>query len=307
MKRAKALSFIAVAAHAATASAAEVGSTPRIFSVAARIVSYLPDAGIETYEEHGSGTASVGGDLAFAYRIDGEIESVRIEPTRKAPRLLVEVAKSGSEPESIDFSRLEPRAIKLATSADGRQYQLNLVPSVKGEDPPRPVSLESVRLDHMYFANAPVILNDGVFVGRLGGGGGAVASLDICGVASVEFSLHKISDWKPWGVLQEGVVELRHPSESTTIEVSGLQNGAKGAASTLAGGPYRVWVNWQPSEHTCDEVWERLRDAQKKIAAGELAVSSPEVMPLIEMQLAREPGPWISSVGFRGLRSDERD
>jgi hypothetical protein len=242
----------------------------------------------------------------------GEISAfVSIRPRMNEGRFLVEIDMEPAEAkealkfeaQTLDMTDVKPTALRLAVDATGRVHQLNLTPSVRVTDhTPRPLDVEKLRLQNWRFPNSPVLVNDATYVGQISCAQSPVAMLGISGVANVEFSLEEITDSKPWGVLQDGIVTITHPEEHTTIQISNVSNGGE-HAMTLPGGPYRVWVRWKAPEFTVEEARQKLIEVRDRVVAER---GSAVGLEQLDQQLAREPTPWIYSSGVRGFNPGER-
>lgn len=278
----------------------------RSFEIRPEIYSYVPGDGVDSIQRHGSGMATAGSKLGLGVRIDGESQMVEMLPYVEDGRfwVKVEVGREEAKPKQLELTTLRPAVYEVGTDADGRVYQLVVVPSLNVTDStPRPFDVEAMRLHHWSFPSCSVLVNDTSYAGKISGGRSPVAFLDICETAMVEFSLFEVDGWTPWGVLDNGNLTLRNPDEECTIEVSGVRNG--NGQITLPGGPYRVWVNWKPSRHTYDSYREDLTAYREKIESGEMK-AHPNAIAFIDNQLEREPGPWLINSGVRGYSGNEK-
>lgn len=282
----------------------------RDFILDAALLSYLPDKGIEGYDQHGSGMSSVRGSLGLGVKIGDVSASVKIAPALKDGRFVVTIdlkpaeAKQllGFEKKVLDLTDLKPLAIRLATTEKGRIYQLNLTPSVRVIDStPQRLDVSKLKLHNWRFPDSPILVNDALYVGRLSCSQSPVAFVDISGVALVEFSLYQFTDSQPIGVLHNGVVTLTHPEDQTKIQISNVRNG--GSHAFELPGRYRVWVRWSDSTHTTMQHRENLIKLRERLVSGDFPNTRVE---LLDKQLAREPSPWIFSGGVRGFRSGEQ-
>jgi len=284
-------------------------SVRRNYSVRAELVSYLPGEGIESFQDHGSGMSVGGGILGLGLSVNDLSFVVESRLRPKDGKLFVVVdldsqkAKQdlGFQTRTLDLSDLKPTSVRVAES-DQRLYQLNLFPGVQTVDrTPRNFDVGKLKLHNWRFPNSPVLVDDAIYVGRLGFAQSPIAFIDISDVARVEFSLHKLSDSEPWGVLDQGVITLENPETDTQIQISNVKNGD--LAVELPDGPYRVWVRWSSPTHTAEEHWEQLVKTRERIERGEIPNASTTY---IDKQLARAPGPWIFTSGIRGLLPDDR-
>ncbi len=288
----------------------------RVFLVDVVVCSYVPGEGIEGYDRHGSGMAvahsSVGlGSVGLGMKISDVSVSVKINPRLEDGRFLVTInfesknAKRvpGFEKKDLDLTDLKPLAIRLATSEKGRVYQLNLTPSVSVTDnTPRRLDVSKLHFHNWRFPNSPILVNDALYVGRISCSQNSVASVDISGVASVEFSLHQLRNAKLWGVLHNGIVTLTHPDDQTKIQISNVRNGGPHSVD-LPGGPYRVWVRWSDPTYTVEQHRQMLVEMRERLVNSDFPKAH---IASLDKQLARDPNPWVSSSGIRGLRKGER-
>ena len=291
-------------------SAAESGDyILRDFIVDASVASYMPGGDIAQYEMH-SGMVSGGASLGLGFRLGEVSASVEIRPRMDKGRFLVaidiEPAQTkkmlGFKSQTLDLTDVKPTAVQLAVEESGRVHQLNLTPSVRVTDhTPRPLDVNKLQLQNWRFPDSPVLVDDALYVGRISCAQSPIAMLGISGVANVEFSLQEMTDSKPWGVLNDGVVTLTHPEEHTTIQISNVSNGGP-HAMTLPGGPYRVWVRWLAAEYSVEEHRQKLLEVRERIVAER---GSSAGLEQLDQQLTRDPAPWIYSSGVRGFRAHE--
>lgn len=281
----------------------------RDFVIDASVVSYLPEKGLDGYGQHGAGMTTAQASLGLGLRIGDVVGTVKISPRIASRRLSVVIDVQptearqalGFEQQSLDLTDMKPAAIRLATDREGRVFQLNLSPSVRITDnTPQRLDVSELRLHHWRFPDSPILVNDAMYVGRISFAQSPVAYVDISGVARVEFSLFELTESKPWGMLNGGVVTLTHPNDQTTIQISNVLNGGPHAME-LPGGPYRVWVRWSAPTLTVEQHRQELIELRKRIASGE----RPGSTAYLDKQLARAPSPWLHSGGVRGLRGGE--
>ena len=294
--------------------AAEVDSSQNVqrkYEINEAIISRVPGQGIEAYDKHGSGMATDQGSVGHQILIDGLLVEVDVHPRLEKERFLVTVelkpdsAKRtlGFENQTFEMTDLTPRAIRFATSKTGRVYQILITPNVQITDnTPRKLDVNNFKLQDWRFQDSPVLVNDALYVGRINCAHSPMAFVDITGVARVEFSLYELSDAKPWGKFNRGVVTLANPEDHTTIQISNVSNGGP-AAVDLPGGPYRVWVRWSKPTYTLEQYRQEMLKQRKKILDGGIPNASTDYL---DKQLAREPSPWLSSSGIRGLKLGEQ-
>jgi hypothetical protein len=156
-------------------------------------------------------------------------------------------------------------------------------------------------LYRLRFHSSRVMLNDKQYIGRMSASDAQVFSLDVIGIASLEFSLRHLKDAKPWGRLQDGRITLTHP-DATSIEIGNVTNGS--GDRLVDGGPYQVWVRWKAPEHTVDEYRAELVAYRDRVKSGEIAATDG-TLAAIDKELAREPGPWVIGSGARDPSKDE--
>lgn len=279
------------------------------YNINAKTFSTIPDEGITSYRRSGEGNVTIGSTVGLGISFDGKQRTVQYSAKKRDGSLFADITinEKGTEDErlELDLSDGKPQSIDLGVAKDGRRYYVSFsATATKIDRQPKTVSVESLSFTMWQFHSSAVLIDDAVYVGRLGGSG-AVANMSICGVADVEFSLESLSGWQPWGTLQEGTVTITHPSEGTTIQVLNTRNGPSNDTIILPGGPYQVWVRWREPSSSCEGVWKFARKARQRALDGGLSKKSPQI-DLIDRQLAREPGPWITNSGFRDLRSRER-
>jgi hypothetical protein len=284
------------------ADAESLQKETHVYSVTTRIVSYLPGDIIASYNSPGSSNTGVGGTASVGVSIDGTNYRVTTTPKQRDGAPLIEVETSVGDQKSkvseYDFSDMKPRTVDLGVAKDGRRYHVNLTPQVwKSDFNPRSLADESDIFSTWQFREAPVIVNDANYVGRLGGGGD-IASFEISDIGSIEITLHEMEGWHPWGMLKDGVITIIRPEDRMGIEILNAQNGPSSAPLTLPGGPYRVWVRWEEAMKS-EEVWKIARANRETMIKNGLDPNDIRIS-YIDKQLAREPGPWIVNSGFHG-------
>ena len=196
----------------------------------------------------------------------------------------------------FDLTNLRPQVVELGTAKDGKTYHLNLIPSVRTVRlRPKAFSEAADDLYRLQFHSSRVMLNDSKYVGRMLASDAEVFSMDVCDVASVEFSLRHLKDAEPWGRLQDGRITFHHP-DGTTIEIDNVTNGSDDRL--VGNGPYQVWVRWKKPQITAAEYRAQLNSYRDKIKSGEMPTTAG-TLAAIEKELEREPGPWVVSSGAR--------
>lgn len=279
-------------------------SVMQFYTVSASLVSYMPGDSLGTYREHGRSSAGTGGSVGIGVSFDGANHSVSSTPKQRDGKLLVEVEinidKKDSSVSEIDLTDLKPETIDLGSGMDGRRYHVTFTPHIQTLDATAKSLTEEVELfSNWQFREAPVIVDDAIYVGRLGGGGD-IANFEISDIGSLEISLREMEGWQPWGTLKDGIVTIIRPDDRTGIEILNAQNGPSNAPLTLPGGPYRVWVRWEEAMKS-EEVWKFARANRETMINNGLDPNDVRVS-YIDKQLARQPGPWIVNSGFHGRR-----
>lgn len=273
----------------------------RLLNINAKTISYVPGKGIETYRRSTEGNVGIGSTVGLGVPIDSEEITMQYTGKKRDGRVFADVILRRQDQEDekfeVDLSDMKPQSIDVGVSKDGRHHHVTFTPSVLVvETEPKSLAEEALGFGVWQFQNSPVIVNDAIYVGRLGGSG-EVATFEITDIGNIALVLDEIEGWMPWGTLLDGVVTIRHPEEKTTIEILNTQNGSSGKSLTLPGGPYRVWVRWDEPTGTSAEVWKQAHDYRQKVIADGVDPEDPRVA-LFDKLLAREPSPWIFSSGF---------
>ncbi len=297
---------------------AETPDIVRSYRIEAKVYSLGVKRNLESYRSHGSGWCSPGSTLGYGIPSKDEPARININLSQRAGRLLADLItrpKGGSEErkQRVDLTDLRAKSVQLAKDSDGRTYEINLTPTVI-ETRVRPESFRKA-VDDLYqlrFHWSRVMLNDKQYIGRMLASDSEVLSVQICGVADLEFSLHRLKDAKPWGQLQEGRIVFKHP-DGTSIEIGNVTNGTDDRL--VAGGPFQVWVRWQKASETVEGYRAGLSAIRDKLVSGDKVIlpngdtledpNTPELLLRIENELAREPGPWVTGCGARGLNSND--
>ena len=133
-----------------------------------------------------------------------------------------------------------------------------------------------------------------------------VFKIEVCGFASLEFSLRHLKGAEPWGRLQNGQITFSNP-DGTSIEIGNVTNGA--GDHLVAGGPYTVWVRWKKPQQTVAEYRaalsqyrDQLKDGTTKNGATDTTTGA---LATIDQELAREPGPWVTECSAYDLPTKE--
>jgi hypothetical protein len=281
------------------------------YHVDAAVVSLDASQSLASYRAHGSGSGTPGSTLGYST----PETDIRIELSTESNHFYANVTthghdkpdEEGAKKQRIDLTSLRPTSLDLGTDKEGRVYQLNLTPSVTSVR----VSPKSFReaADDLYrlkFHSSRIMLNDRRNIGNMLASDADVFSLEVCGTASLEFSLRHLKGGEPWGKLQNGRITLTNP-DGTSIEISNVSNGADDRV--VGGGPYIVWVRWDKPHQTVEEYRAAMtayRDQVKSGAANTGAANSvKDALARIDQELAREPGPWVTSCGARELQKSE--
>ena len=210
--------------------------------------------------------------------------------------------KNSDKKQRFDLTNLRPQVLDLGAAKDGRTYHLNLIPSVRTvKVQPKSFREAADDLYRLKFHSSRVMLNDKQYVGRMLASDSQLFSMDVCDVASLEFSLRHLKDAKPWGRLQDGRITLRHP-DGTTIEIDNVTNGDDDRL--IDNGPYLVWVRWQKPQVSGAEYRAQLAAYRDQIKSGEMPTTTG-ALAAVEKELEREPGPWVISSGAREPSKNE--
>lgn len=273
----------------------------RLLNINAKTISYVPGKGIETYRQSTEGNVGIGSTVGLGVPIDSEEIMMQYTGKKRDDRIFADVTLRREDQEDerfeVELSDMKPQSIDVGVSKDGRHHFVTFTPSVLVvETEPKSLAKEALGFSVWQFLNSPVIVNDAIYVGRLGGSGD-FATFEITDIASIAIVLEETEGWMPWGTLNDGVVTIRHPEEKTTIEILNVQNGSSGDSLTLPGGPYRVWVKWDEPTGTSAEVWKQAREYRQRVIADGVDPEDPRVA-LFDKLLAREPSPWIFGSGF---------
>ena len=243
-----------------------------------QLFSIIPGGGLDSYRGYGGGGA--GGHARVGLSANDERQfSLEVETTMRSREFVAAVRvnpkKSDNTTKKMSrefvLSNLQPQTIEIARNADGRIYQLHLLPRIKEFPKPRTLDVDALRLDYWSFQDSPVILNDQDYIGRLGMSSGQLALIDLSGAAKIEFSLVPFRNAEPLGSLKNGVVNIVHES-GTSLRISDVTNGIH--RKQLTGGPYQVFVRWsEPSMTEAEyrkELAETIANLRKQIERGDL-------------------------------------
>lgn len=239
----------------------------RRYSFEIELYSYNPELGIASYQRIGSGSG-IGNASVSMGGVGKRLFSVVVESAFRSGQYVATVRVEPKEDDSVTvatqrefiLSNLEPQTLEIARNDDGRVYRLQIIPKIVAPQKPTRISVADLKLDQWSFLDSIVLLNDQDYVGRIVARGGPMASIDLAGVAKVDFSLIPFRDAAPDGVLKDGVVTLRR-SDGTSIQIANVAIGVPG--SQLSVGPYEVFVLWSEPSLTLAQYRERL---EKSIA-----------------------------------------
>ena len=208
------------------------------------IRSWKPGNALATHRKYSSGSCSNGGTVGIGtVGNSGFNADIRCIPDRDriAAEVAIRPANSNktlvASKSVVDMSDMRPKFMEVTKDDDGRVYFLVIEPEIIEAKLPRAFTTKELSPFDWDFPQSPVILNDDVYLGRIGMSGGSLAGITIAGVADLQFSLRKLKDAKPIGLLQGGTLTIT--LEDAVIVISGVRNGAN--KQTLEG-PYKVWV-----------------------------------------------------------------
>ena len=277
----------------------------KYYLVDAQVVSLEPSQLIATYRPYGGGSGSPGSTLGYSTPV-GEVSIALIV---QSDRFYADVThKKGGKNEDdtleqrIELTNLRPVFVTLGTDESGRSYHLNLTPTVVSVNlKPMPFQKAANDLYRLRFHSSRIVLNDTQYIGRMMASDAEVFSIEVCDVASLEFSLHHLKNAEPWGRLRDGQITLSHP-DGTLIEIGNVTNG--GADQLIDGGPFVVWVRWSESQQSCGEYRAGLLALRESVASGDTSATAG-TLSMIDSELARKPGPWVISSGARGINKNE--
>ena len=231
-----------------------------------KLYSIIPSGGPETFRAYnGGGVSGIGGSTESGIRTDSQNLRVGIEGQSKDRRFIVKLTvktlskdspKPGDEQSrEIDLTDLKPEVIELAKDADGRIYRATIIPHVKEYPATKVFRAEEMHFDQWHLSGSILILNDQDYLGTLGASGGNLASVDVPGLAKVDFSLIPLKGSQPLGILHDGTITIRH--EQTTLVIRDVRNGD--LAETLKGGPYTVFIRWKPPSLTVEQYRDQVK------------------------------------------------
>ncbi|TWT66695.1 hypothetical protein CA85_27920 [Allorhodopirellula solitaria] len=231
------------------------------------IRSWDPEDVKATYRQHSSGSCSYGGTVGIGVGgTSGFNAEIQCLPTneRIAAAVSIEPSKANAGAKAskseVDVSDMRPDFIEVTKTGDGRVYFLIIAPEMVKIQLPKAFTVDDLSPFDWDFPQSPVVLNDNIYVGRVGMGGGSLIGVTIAGVADLEFSLREIKNSKPIGTLQSGTLTIKYGDDQITI--SGVLNGAD--KKTLEG-PYKIWVRSTDADVTGDEYRRQMTEQVKVI------------------------------------------
>jgi hypothetical protein len=242
------------------------------------MLSMKPQEGLDSYRGYGGGAAAHGATLALAANDERKFSLVvetMIRSKEFIARVVVEPDKADAKTKPMDqefvLSDLTPQSIEVARGDDGRVYRVQLYPRIEEFPKPRRLDVDAIRLHEFSFASCPMILNDQTYIGRIAMSSGELASVDVSGLALIEFSLIPFRGAVPAGTLEDGVLDISHES-GTSLQIVDVRNGIH--RQLLEGGPYQVFVRWSKPSMTDAEyhlhLAETIANVKKQIEAGDL-------------------------------------
>ena len=306
---ATAVSLVVVQSVVAAESSEGAADAYRYSNLKIAIRSWNPNDPVQTHRQHSSGSCSHGG--AVGVGVGGENgfhANVRCLPgkDRIAAEVKIEPSRSNTTTKSnqseIDLSDMRSDFIEVSKDDDGSVYFLIIEPEVVEAKKPTKFNVEELAPYDWNFPFSPVVLNDEVYVGRIGMSGGSLAGIEIAGVANLEFSLLPLTDAKPIGRLQSGILTIK--TDEYEVAVSGVRNGA---AKETREGPFKVWVRQLESSSTSDELQSHFRDQlqelKKRQKDGDIAITD-EVIERIQRFVATGR-PMLLGSSARDVRKEE--
>lgn len=232
------------------------------------LFSFLPNEPLDSYQWCGSGNTGSGGSVGLDCYDEIHKFSVTVHAQEKDKKFLVDIVikphatdhLTKAKSFGIDISNLEPRSFELAKNDDGRVYMLTLTPKISIIDK-KPVRANEAafHLDRWVFNPSMVILNDENYVGKIGAIGGPLAFIKMAELGNIEFSLIPFRDAELLGMLKDGQINILLEN-GTTIDIYNVKNGVY--ETELPGGPYELWVRWQPAT---ESVTYKVPDEQEWI------------------------------------------
>ena len=272
--------------------------------------SWQADDPVQTYRKHSSGTCGVGSTTGVG--VGGKANfDVSVTARSKDKVLKAEMKVNVGEGETyakpmnatILLKQMQAAEVTIADDGDGRTYRLKIRPEIVEKKPAHKFDIKSLQLEAFDFTRSPVILNDEHYVGQIGMSGGTLSSIEIAGVANIEFSLFQLKDAKPLGTLQDGSLFIKNGEQ--TVLIAGVRNGTQ--PQTLTGGPYKVWVRWKKPALSLSDTQERITEQIKLLkqrqADGETNITDEVITRL--QAFADSGRPMLFGSFTRSVRNDE--
>ncbi len=300
---------------ASSATAKQEKETFRYYCVDADVVSLDAKQSLASYRAEGHVSGASGSTIGCST----PSTEINIAPIVESDRFYADIilkdrSKSKDDKKQpdekkqrVDLTNLRPVSVDVGTDKDGRAYQLNLVPAIKSVRlTAKPFQEVADDLYRLKFHSSRITLDDKQYIGNMLASDADYFSVEICGVASLEFSLHHLKDAKPWGALTDGQITITNP-DGTSIAICNVTNGKDDRV--IVGGPYTVWVRWNKPQSTVEEYRVALhawRDEMVKGATTSAASDTKsEAIARIDQELARKPGPWVIGCGAHDLQKRE--
>lgn len=253
-----------------------------------------PTKGLDSYRPDGKGGAGLGGTFSASVDANGAELDISVSARQQNGKLLADLKtqrQAGGEatapPElnrEVDVTDLAPVTYELGRDLDGRVHRMTIVPSLKSHPLPRQFRVGDLDLTDFNLGRLPVILNEQEFIGAAGVSGGEVISLQIAGLADIEFSLSPFPGAVHSGELNNGILVIRH--EKTYLQISGVTHGTRN--EVLQGGPYKIFVRWEAPAMTLAQYVNslefQLKEFRKLAAQGDLRAKL--VLPQFETMAA---------------------
>ena len=283
----------------------------KYYQVDTALISFDASQSLASYRSSGKASGTPGAKLECS---TSEIE-ISIALSLESNHLYADVTThrrgmtgdDGAKKQRLDLTNLRPTSVDVGADKDGRAYQLNLVPSIQSvQVKARSFQEASDDLYRLKFHSSSVMLNNDKYIGRMLASDAEVFTIEVCGVASLEFSLHHLKGAEPWGQLQDGQIKISNP-DGTSIEIGNVTNGTD--SHFVSGGPYLVWVRWGEPHQTVEEYRAKLTDFRDQLKSGTATVagasSTADALAVVDQQLARGPGPWVTGCSARDLPKKE--
>ncbi|QDT06993.1 hypothetical protein K227x_54170 [Rubripirellula lacrimiformis] len=263
----------------------------------------------KTLRMHSSSTCSNGGSVGTG--VGGESGfNVTVRCIPDLDRIAAEVSISPSKANKtlqaselvVDMSNMRTSYLLVSKDEDNRSYVLSIEPEVIEEKPPKAFTIEDLLPFDWDFPQSPVVLNDEIYVGRIGMSGGSLVGIAIAGIADLKFSLRQLKDAEPTGVLQHGTLTIK--TKNDVIVISGVRNGAN--KLTLQG-PYKVWVR-STGENVSNDEYKRLMNSQldaiqKRKAEGDASITDEAIERI--KSFVNEGRPMLIGSSARDVRDSD--